>query len=135
MSYKFNDLALATNFLAFDDSVATAYGVPGLCALTYNLSLASDATNYGVTVNSATKQISVLTTNSGLIGTSISLTLSANSSVVQQATASQTVTFTVSVVDLCLNTIISLPFATLSNMISTITQAAATQTFGLATDS
>ena len=126
MSYKFNDLALATSFLAFDDSVATSYSVPGLCALTYTLSLAADATNYGVTVNSVTKQISVLTTNSGLIGTSISLTLSANSSILQQTTASQTVIFIVNVVDPCLSTIISLPFSTLTDMSSSIFQVAAT---------
>ena len=102
----FGDPVLITNFLAFDDSVATDYGLPDLCSLTYSLSLAADATNYGVALNSATPSISLLTTDSFLIGTSIALTISAVSSIVAQDTPSQTVSFTVIVVDPCFSTII-----------------------------
>ena len=42
---------------------------------------------------------------------------------------------TITFKDFCLETTISLPFTTLANMSATITQAAATQQFGLATDS
>jgi len=46
-----------------------------------------------------------------------------------------TITFNYVPPDPCLSTIISLPFSTLNTMSSKIFQAAATQTFGLATDS
>ena len=68
MSYMFGDAALITPFMPFDDSVAIQYGVAGLCNLLYSLELASDATNYGVTVDSVAPSISVLTTNNLLIG-------------------------------------------------------------------
>jgi len=34
----------------FADSVATAYGIPTLCALVYTISLAADATAYNIAV-------------------------------------------------------------------------------------
>lgn len=66
-------------FTNFADSVSTAYGIPTLCALTYSLTLAADATNYGVTIVAGTpNQISINPTNSALVGTSVMLSLSAN---------------------------------------------------------
>ena len=75
----FGDPTLVTPFTAFDDTVSTEYAMPGLCALAYSLSLAADATNYAVLVDSIAPSISVLTTNNALIGTSVTLTLTADS--------------------------------------------------------
>jgi hypothetical protein len=54
-------------FSAFSDSEATYYGVPTLCSLTYSLSLAADATTFGVSLVGSS--IQVYTTNTALIGT------------------------------------------------------------------
>jgi len=131
----FGNPVLVTPFTAFGDSVATQYGIVGLCALTYSLSLAADAISYGVSVNSLTNAISVLTSNSALMSTSTSLTLSAVSSVVVQDTPSQTVTFSVFVDGPCSTTTVQLSFLTLASMTHTITHAAVTQPFSLGTDS
>ena len=116
---------MLTPITAFSDSVSTQYSTPTLCALTYSLSLAADATTYGATVDSATLKISVYTVSTALVGTSTTLTLSANSSVVQQDTASSTVSFAISVLDPCPYATITLPFSTLSAMTYTVTHAAA----------
>ena len=90
------------------------------------MSLAADATTYGVTVDSATLKISVYTKATALVGTSKTLTLSANSSTAQQDTASSTVTFTVYVLDPCPYATITLPFATLTDMSYTVASSAVT---------
>ena len=125
MDYILGDNASVFAFGAFSDSVSTQYSTATLCALTYSLSLAADATNYGVTVDSTTLRISVYTVSKALVGTSTTLTLSANSSVVQQETASSTVSFIVSIHDPCPYATITLPFSTLSAMTYTVTHAAA----------
>ena len=99
--YVFGDPTLLISFSAFADSVSVEYGIAGLCALTYSLSLATDATAYGATIlTTPSLQISVLTTNNLLFGTSVSLTLLANGTP-QQDTASQTVTFNLTIIDPC----------------------------------
>lgn len=52
--YLLGDPKLNIPFVLFSDSVSAEYGNPTLCALTYQLSLASDATNFGASVNSST---------------------------------------------------------------------------------
>lgn len=75
-----------------------------------------------------------MTNTAALKGTSVSLTLSANATP-QQDVASQTVTFTVNIVDACPQTVITFGTFTLAAISSTVTQAAATQTFTFPTDS
>jgi len=61
------------------------------------LTVAADATTYGVSiVTGVPNKIQVITNSAALKGTSIALTLSANA-IPQQDTASQTVTFTVNI--------------------------------------
>jgi len=60
---------LVLPFAPFDDLVSTQYAVPGLCGVVYSISSPTDASNYGVTANSAGLTISVMTTNYLLIGT------------------------------------------------------------------
>ena len=67
MAYTFGDPALVIPFTAFEDSVATDYGVPGLCALNYLIE--PDYSNIGVTIDQSALTINVHTTNSALIGT------------------------------------------------------------------
>ena len=70
-----------------------------------------------------------------LIGTSVTLTLSADSTKVQQDTPSQTVSFVLNVIaNPCFTTFIEFTSA-LADMSNTVTQTAVTQTFTLATDS
>jgi len=131
--YTSGDPALLTSFASFDDSVAAQYNVIGLCAPVYSLESISDATAYEVTADSAGLYISVHSSNQFLIGSVVTLTLKADSSVVAQDTASSTVTFPVYIMDPCPNTVIS-PLTTLSNMIYTIAASAATQAITPATD-
>jgi hypothetical protein len=106
ITHQFGDPVTITSFTAYSDSVATQYGVSSLCALVYSLTVASDATSFGVTVNSSSLKISTLPTDHLKINQNTNLTLHANSSTAQQDTASQTVTFNVSVTDPCPNTVI-----------------------------
>jgi hypothetical protein len=53
MAYTFGSLALIRPFSAFEDSVESAYGTPGICQLTYSLSIAADAERFGVTIETA----------------------------------------------------------------------------------
>ena len=63
----------------FADSVATAYGIPTLCALVYTISMAADATAYDIAVVAgAPNTITINTQNIALKGTTVTLTLSAN---------------------------------------------------------
>ena len=81
--HQFGDPTSVTSFTAFSDSTASEYNVLSLCSIVYSLSNASDASTFGVTVNSSTLQISTLPTNHLLIGQNINLTLHANSSTAQ----------------------------------------------------
>jgi len=79
INFDFGGSAVLTSFNNFSDSVATSYNIAGLCGLTYSLSLADDATTYGVSIVTGTpNQIRVLTNTASNKGTSKSLTLSAN---------------------------------------------------------
>ena len=66
--------------MPFSDTVATEYGVPNLCALTYSLGLSADAATFGVSILFSTPNyyLKVETTNQTLIGQTKSFTLSAN---------------------------------------------------------
>ena len=44
MEFQFGDSALIRTFTPFSDTVSMEYDVSGLCNLTYQLSLATDAT-------------------------------------------------------------------------------------------
>lgn len=109
--------------------------MPGLCALVYTLSLAADATNYGIVVDTPTLTLSALPTNFLLIGTSKTLTMKADSSVILQTTASSIVSFKIIVTDPCPITTIQLTFSTLATMDYTVALPALVQNFDLATDS
>ena len=63
-------------FVDFADTVSAAYGIPTLCALTYTLELAADATAYKVTiVPGAPNQIQIATTDIYKMDTTVTLTL------------------------------------------------------------
>lgn len=97
MKYTFGNPALTTTFTTFDDSASTAYSTPGLCKLVYSLEPAADATAYGVSVQTGSLAIQVLTTDTNLLGKTISLTLVANVDP-QQTAPGQTVTFTLEII-------------------------------------
>lgn len=60
------------------------YVIPGLCGLVYSLSVATDATAYAVTVvPGSPPQIRVHTVDPALKGTSVTLTMSATATPVQ----------------------------------------------------
>jgi hypothetical protein len=123
ISFNFGSTTLLTPYTDFSDTVSSQYGIANMCALVYSLSLAADATNYGVTlVTGAPNQISVYTTNVALKGTQITLTMSAVATPAQ-ATASGTATFNVIIVDSCGPAIIS--FTAPAAMTQTVTKAAA----------
>ena len=89
------------------DSVSTEYSIPGLCSLVYSLELAADATAYIVTIVEGTpNQIQVATTNTALVGITITLTLLANATPLQD-TPSSTCTFDVTPIDICSTATIS----------------------------
>ena len=77
-SILFGDPAVIAPF-AFTDSVATQYGVPGLCALSLTLSPSADAATFGVTLDSVGLTITVYPPNKLLIGQSATFTLIADS--------------------------------------------------------
>jgi hypothetical protein len=104
--FYLGDTALSQIFTAWTDTVSTAYAVAGLCNLSYSLFPEADATNFGVTlVTTPSLAIRVITTNSLLIGQSVSLSVTANATP-QQDTASPVSTFTVQIMDPCPNTLI-----------------------------
>ena len=74
--YPFGDPTVNTPFTAFDDSVATQYSDPTLCGLVYSITDPTSATNFGVALSGM--QITVVTTDSSLIGQSVNLNLLAN---------------------------------------------------------
>lgn len=106
--YIETNVASTGTFVAFQDSVATAYSLPALCALTYSIGDATDATTYGVTKSGFT--ISVLTSNVSLIGTSKGLWVSATATPAQD-TPSQTVPFNVIIQSPCPTSTLTLPSA------------------------
>jgi hypothetical protein len=79
ITYPFGGAAVFTAYTNFADTVSAQYSLPTLCGLIYSLSVAADATNYGVTIiTGSPNQIRVVTNTEALKGTSVSLTMSAN---------------------------------------------------------
>jgi hypothetical protein len=106
MQFYLGDTAMSKVFTAWTDTVSTAYAVAGLCNLSYSLLPGADATTFGVTiVTTPSLAIRVITTNSSLIGQSVSLSVRANATP-QQDTASPALTFTVQIMGPCTNTLI-----------------------------
>ena len=74
LQYYFGDPALQYTFLTFSNTVAMQYGDPLACTIVYSLSLAADATTFGVSLL-AGNIINAVTTTQSLIGQSVTLSL------------------------------------------------------------
>jgi hypothetical protein len=131
----FGDPVMTFTFLPYSDTVASQYGVPSLCALVYTLTLALDATNFGVTVDTPSLTLSALPVNYLLIGSQKTLSLKADSSTLQQTAASQTVSFKIIVTDPCPSTVIELSFLTFADLTYVAAEPTLVQTFALGTNS
>lgn len=77
INFPFGSSTLFTPFVDFTDSESICYGNKGGSALSCPITYTLTANSYGVSIVAGPK-ISVYTTNSGLKGTGVSLTIYAN---------------------------------------------------------
>ena len=121
--------AATQTFQDATETTSTALNVSNVCGgFTYSI------TSYTfLTINQSTRVLALGSSNMAHIG-SYTVTLSATLTN-YPTTPAATKTFTVTLVDPCLTTTLSLGAQVLSNMSSIVTQAAATQTFITASDS
>jgi len=87
LQYTFGDPAVLTAFLDFGDSVSLDYNLPGFCPLVYTLDPPATASSFGASIQTSPLAISVLTTDTSLMGQTISLAIKANA-IPQQTAAS-----------------------------------------------
>jgi PKD repeat protein len=135
ITFPFGGATVLTPYTNFLDTVSAEYSIPTLCGLVYSISVAADATIYGTTiVVGAPNQISVYTNDPAIKGTQKALNLFANATP-QQDTPSQIVPFIVEIQDTCTIAVLTFNAFTFAAMTSTVTQAAATQSFTFVVDS